>query len=231
MWKAFPQILNTRVYLYLHTSCFKLLTNRRKRTAPNAIFAWCNWRAKLSVPNLLQVLLCVDLLVFLQFSQWIFKRPTVYRCLACDNFFDGQSLSYFILLLASKEGRIEELVQQHHADRVKLHEMSEKVSTSETEMVSFDLSFCCLACCQLLWHKSMLHLLSNRLIILNNCCKLAQHFIQFTLFRTPFLLPIVSQASLRSSLSHEQAARQRLEARLRSLMSTPDYAAESIGKC
>lgn len=36
---------------------------------------------------------------------------------------------------ASKEGRLEELVQQHHADRVKMHELHEKCSTTETEMV------------------------------------------------------------------------------------------------
>ena len=66
-----------------NTTCLKLLTNRRKRTAPNAIFAWCNWRAKQSERSLLQVLLYV--LVFSQFSRWIFERPTVYKWLASCN--------------------------------------------------------------------------------------------------------------------------------------------------
>ena len=70
----------------------------------------------------------------------------------------------------SKNNRIEELLQQHHTDRVKLHEVSEKASVFDTEM-----------------------------------------------------------ASLKSSLAHEQAHRQRLETRLRSLMSTPEYAAENLG--
>jgi hypothetical protein len=71
---------------------------------------------------------------------------------------------------AAKDGRIEELVQQHHADRVKMHELHEKTSSFDTEL-----------------------------------------------------------AGLRSQLSHEQAHRQRLEARLRQLMSTPDFAAEGLG--
>jgi chromosome segregation ATPase len=75
----------------------------------------------------------------------------------------------FLTDAASKDGRIEELVQQHHLDRVKIHELHEKTSSFDTEM-----------------------------------------------------------ASLKSALSHEQAHRQRLEARLRSLMSTPDFAAEGL---
>lgn len=72
-----------------------------------------------------------------------------------------------------KDGRIEELVQQHHTDRVKMHELHEKASSFDTEM-----------------------------------------------------------ASVKSALSHEQAHRQRLEARLRSLMSTPDFVAEGLsGMC
>jgi hypothetical protein len=71
---------------------------------------------------------------------------------------------------AAKDGRIEELVQQHHVDRVKMHELHEKTSSFDTEL-----------------------------------------------------------AGLRSQLSHEQAHRQRLEARLRQLMSTPDFAAEGLG--
>jgi chromosome segregation ATPase len=72
------------------------------------------------------------------------------------------------LLTGSKEGRIEELVQQHHADRVRIHELNEKAASFDAEL-----------------------------------------------------------ANMKSALTHEQAHRQRLETRLRSLMSTPEFAAEN----
>ncbi|KAJ1400247.1 hypothetical protein B484DRAFT_471208, partial [Ochromonadaceae sp. CCMP2298] len=65
---------------------------------------------------------------------------------------------------ASRDARIEELTEQHHADRVKLHEAKESVGLLESE-----------------------------------------------------------RGALKSQLQHETATRQRLEGRLRSLMSTPEY--------
>lgn len=59
-------------------------------------------------------------------------------------------------------------MQQHHADRVRIHELNEKAASFDTEL-----------------------------------------------------------ASIKSALTHEQAHRQRLETRLRSLMSTPEFAAEN----